>query len=361
MADSFIENIFCGRVMKERDDNSIDLTVCSSTLSMKVGELEAKISELTILKKQLAQAQDALTATDSKNKAEIAELQKQITTLQDIITSHSNVIDAMYLQASAQTSFTMLPKNVQIILIAYHSKYPEAEVIYTGRTLPGRADKPFSMRVQNWAQAGIGIPEAVMCVKAAKAYPLDIMKEKNCTFHRACDIGAMRMKIWMTSGIPYKYQLDNATTGINEFWKFFIELYYSMKRYGIGDDCDGWAVAFYILCRTAGIPKELIRIVACTTRGGEGHATNSYFASDCTWRHINSTTPYSIPSLDILNLPKLDDQTDSMGPASTWFSFDEETSWSGDAGTKAQSFLGWAGYQLDKLPKMLKNVKVKLL
>jgi hypothetical protein len=361
MADNFLEKLACGRIITEKQAISSNLAIADATIEAKERELQAQQTSLTSLKKQLVQAQQALVDTDKKNKATIAELQIAIAGQESSILSLQRVINAMTIQSKMQTDLSMLSKETQAILNVYQSKYPEAEVIYIGRCIPNKPDKLFSMRVQAWAQAGIGLPEAVECVDKANAWVLDIMKEKGCTFHRACDISLMRLKIWVTRSIPYKYQFDNSTTGMNEFWKFFIELYYSMKKYGIGDDCDGWAVFMHVLWRTAGIPRELLRIIGCTTRGSkEGHATNGYFSSDCKWRHCNSTTPYGT-EIDALALPLLNDKQDAMGPEFTWFSYDEKKSWSGDAGTRAQSFRAWYGEDVQKLPKMLRNVKVRLL
>lgn len=134
-----------------------------------------------------------------------------------------------------------------------------------------------------------------------------------------------------------------------------------MQKYNIGDDCDGWAVVNYVLCRTAGVPKELLRIAAGTTRGGDGHCTNDYFASDAKWHHINSTTPYTTG--DVLNLPLLSDPNDTIGLESTWFSFNEKQSWTGvestTSGDTLENFEKRIGKKLTVVPKILRNVIVK--
>jgi hypothetical protein len=188
------------------------------------------------------------------------------------------------------------------------------------------------------------------------------VKAQNVSFHRACDIALMRIMIWRTDGFPYSYQNEDvAVAGMTEIWKNFWELYYGVKNYKIYGNCHDWGPADYVMWRTAGIPKELIRIRAGITRDGQGHCTNSYFASDLTWRHPNSTTPFRMG--DALNLPKLDDTTDIIGLATTWFSFNEERSWTGTSSTSAGdtlvNFEEQLGVTMKGVGDILKNITVK--
>ena len=344
--------------LKTAQQSAVDALTRNAILSDTIDNDNVKLSSTLV---QLQQAQDALKASSDSNAQLVAGLQNDKTALQDKVNSQIQTIDTLYSQLDHSTDFTMLPQPVQTIVLGYESKYPEAEVTYSGRVLPGYPNDRYDMHVQNFA-AGINSPEAVACVIAANAYVMDIVKAQNVSFHRACDIALMRIMIWRTNGFPYSYQEEGqAVAGIPEIWKNFWELYYGVKDYGISGCCHDWGPADYVMWRTAGIPKELIRIRAGVTRDGQGHCTNAYFASDLTWRHPNSTTPFTMG--DALNLPKLDDTTDIIGLASTWFSFNEERSWTGTDSTSAgdvlTDFEERLGMTMKGVGDIFKNITVK--
>ena len=333
MFENLFQPVFCGSLITDRKTLSAQLASAQARATLLSDSLAADDTKISSILVQLQQAQDALKASSDSNAQLVANLQNEKATLQNQVNSQVQTIDTLYAQSDRSTDFTMLPQSVQTIVLGYESKYPEAEVTYSGRVLPGYLNDRYDMHVQNFT-GGINSPEAMECVTAANAYVMDIVKAQNVSFHRACDIALMRIMIWRTNGFPYVYQDESvAVAGLNEIWKNFFELFYGAKNYKIYGNCHDWAPCDYVLWRTAGIPKEIIRVRAGVTRDGQGHATNSYFASDLTWRHPNSTTPFRMG--DALNLPKLDDATDIIGLATTWFSFNEERSWTGTDSTSA--------------------------
>jgi hypothetical protein len=350
----FFDNLFCGNVLREKSELNGRYIIAQAKLDL-ANEDMLQINAVKIsLYKQLQEAQDALKSTGDKDKANIASLQNQVSALQEITGSKQGVIDALIAAASQKTSFSMLPSQVQTLLTGYYSKYPNADITYSGRTQPNHPDQPYDINVQSYASYGIMSPEALMLVKKSNGFVMDIMKDQGVTFHRACDIACSRVKGAMAGF--YSYANDKSTSLINEYWKFFVETYISATKFHTGSDCDDWAIMFYVLARTAGVPAQMLRISAGITRGsGEGHATNHYYASDLTWRHINSTTSYS--NSDMLNMPKNTDTNDSMGLGTVWFSFNEEHSWASQNGTVDTGTRTTASGA--RIVKLLQHIKIK--
>ena len=334
----FLDNIFCSNWMKVNADLSNKYAGALASLTITQNAILGLQNNISGLKSQISTLQESAMASSNENLKQIAQLQAQLTAAQANITALQDTLDGLIKLQNNRTSFYMLPNEEQTLLNLYYSKYPDADITYSGRSIPNQPDKMCDWFIQDWCQAGIGSPEAVNIVKNADAFVLDIMKEFNCTFHRACDISLMRCKAAVTPF--YKYQTDQQTTNDGEFWKLFLETYYSMKLYGVGSDCDDWMTVCYVLWRTAGVPQQLLRNVAGTIADGEGHATNHYFASDLVWHHINSTSIFTVLN-DVLKLPTINDTSDAMGVRAPWFSWNEDRSWTNQAtinGTTAVDF-----------------------
>ena len=115
----------------------------------------------------------------------------------------------------------------------YYKKYSEAYITYSGRTYPG-TQKQYEMQVQNWAADGLKSPELISFVKINKLSVKEMMQEKACSYHRACDFVLIKIKHALNN--LFKYDFDINTTGVDEYWKFPIETYKSAQN-NIGSDC----------------------------------------------------------------------------------------------------------------------------
>ena len=101
----------------------------------------------------------------------------------------------------------------------------------------------------------------------------DLKKEfPEKTFHQICD-EAVRL-IHANNFLTYVSDKDNPNYKSNEFWSYAIE----SAVLGIGD-CNSDAVLRYVLCRIAGVPAQLLRIVAGIAGKFGGHATLYYYNS----------------------------------------------------------------------------------
>lgn len=281
---------------------------------------DALIKDYNALKKDYSELNTGHCTTQlTKAKTTIRDLQETISSLE-----HIND----YLREVGPDLEQNLSEETKKLIKFYNEKYPSADVKYAGRNVPNDTTRSnYSLAVQAFAKYGIDTPEIKDIVEKSKSDVLLIMKEESVDFHKACDISVSRAKVWITQNAPYKYQYDSNTTRNNEFWKFAIETWYSIFKFGIGSDCDDWAALMHVIWRTAGIPAGLLRVSAGITNDGQGHATNHYFASDLEWHHINSTTPYG-KEFDATKLPYHDDRSDSIGIRSVWFSFNDKYAWS---------------------------------
>lgn len=365
---SFLENLICKNVRPDRDQlaqqlisTQLQLKAAQDTVFQAQQETAARQNLLGACENRVKLLLDSsdkdkkelLTSLDSTNKA-LADATSENSALKSVIQT---------LKDNKQTVgiLDLFPQESRSKIASYYTKYPFADITYAGRTVPNNPDKPFSCSLQAYLQAGIGTPEAKNVVKAANAYVVDVAKEKNlANYHRASDISLARVKSYV-GRMYYKYQYDQDTVKVGEFWRFFVEVLKAREKYGIGDDCDGWAVVIYVLARTAGVPKECIRFVGGIARNSEGHATNNYFASDLRWRHLNSTNAYS-SEFDVLDCPLLDDSKDQLGinKQDIWFSADEENAWSTapiQLGSRPQEH---PSHQRRKLPKILHNIEIRM-
>jgi transglutaminase-like putative cysteine protease len=111
-----------------------------------------------------------------------------------------------------------------------------------------------------------------------------------------------------------QYTYDQTNWSCTEFWQFASET----NVIGRGD-CEDKAIIGLVGAMIAGIPFEMLRLVAGMTFSNEGHCTMFYFASDLRWHHRNSTTIYS-PDKDPTTLPLTGDGTENLNIQRVWFS-----------------------------------------
>ena len=93
-------------------------------------------------------------------------------------------------------------------------------------------------------------------------------------------------------------------------------------------DCDSWAIFQVSYYRACGLPSWRIRIVAGKTRKGGGHATVAILSLKTNkWFHLNSTYGSKAVGNTISEYPTINDETDTIGIETAWFSFNELYSW----------------------------------
>jgi len=358
--DNFMRNTICGKYTMESTAIQKQLDAVQVKLLTAQTDYVLLQNNYMRIKKDYDDLKSAADATSNENLQKIAALQVQISMAQEALAKQDEIVQALKNSCLfSDISFLSLPASTRQLLMYYYTKYPPATVTYNGRSLPGKPSMRYEMNVINWAQAGIGSPELNDVVKAANGYVKDIMTNESKPLHQACDVAVGRVKGWVDDDLPYRYTTDKVTTGETEYWKMALETYHSMKDHGVGSDCEDWSMLFYTLWRTAGVPAELLRLDAGITRGGEGHCSNKYFASDLTFRHVNSTTPYS-SGMNVLDCPKNSDATDNMGfdSSNIWFSWNEQRAWSQDGtatGAGPEEFI-----EPEKIEraKFLKHVKI---
>ena len=286
------------------------------------------------------------------------ELALQIEEQNEIITEYKNEIIELN-KSFGKTNFKLFNKETRESLGYYYLKYPFAKVTYAGRNPPNTTKYNYTMYVENWAQYGIDSPEIKKIIAKAKCDVITIMSQNKIDFHKACDIAIQRAKTYVGKYAPYKYTFDKTSTGNTEYWKFALETWISSHKYQIGSDCDDWAILMHVIWVASGIPAEALRVVGGISRGGIGHATNHYYASDGKWHHINSTTSYS-NGFVVLNTPLHDDPKDFMGIARVWFSFNNQRAWS-KGNTNYLKKLVPIGLDDKFKPQMVFGSKIKLI
>ena len=226
-----------------------------------------------------------------------------------------------------RTPMSLLSTETENLLKLFWNKYNEAEISYSGRYL-GTKKQKYEIDVKVFGLEGQNNRAIKKRVKDAGACISDIIMNEKVGFHKACDLAAMRV----AKAFPVNYQFDDTTWGSSEFW-----MYASESEALRSGDCDDMMIWRYVGCRVAGIPQEMLRMAAGITFSGEGHATNYYFASDLTWRHINSTSNYSATQ-DVKKLAKTG-ELEALNLKSVWFSFTEGKTWS-QLSTEAKESLG---------------------
>lgn len=212
---------------------------------------------------------------------------------------------------------------------SYWHKYATADIRYKGRFI-GNSKRVFQLDVKTLCLEGQNDEAIIERVRNAKAFVYDIMAEKKCSFHKACDISIMRV----AEAFQCFYHTDMQTWATSEFWMFPSET----EAYGKGD-CDDMATWRYAGWRIAGIPEKILRVAVGITYGNVAHSTNYYFGSDLKWHHVNSTSNF-MKNGDVCGLKTTNDPTDSMAIRDVWFSFTESRAWYELSVTAAESLSG---------------------
>jgi len=304
----FIENFFCKRpilIAGSYETANRDLSAHLAQLQI---ELNGALREKESILESTAQSQQAKIK-------KIAELESQITELtNEIATLNQQINQNIQTDPQFSSNFSRLPLATQQVATSYMNKYSEGYVTYNGRTW-GKDDNKYPLDVKAWLMQGQNDWEIVSKVRNAKARVSDVLQENpNLSFHQACDIAFMRVTNALGDSISYTY--DQTTWGDKcaEYWQFASET----RTIGRGD-CEDKAVYNLVGCIVAGIPYELLRLVAGFTFTEEGHATHFYFASDLRWHHRNSTTNYSATK-SVLTLPLPGDSSENLNISRVWFS-----------------------------------------
>lgn len=321
MGDSWIEGLFCGRVIKARDGYLLD----TQNGNQQIAELQVELQNLIAEKNNII---SSASTSKQQDLMKIDELSQKISDLQDDINDLTIQLNQnMQTDPAHSAQFGNLPQSTQTLLLTYLTKYPEAYITYGGRFF-GTNKNRYNLDVKAWLMEGQNDWEIVSMVKNAKARVSDVLAEKpTLSFHQACDIAFMRLTHALGDSISYTY--DQNSWGENEFWQFASE-----SRVMTTGDCEDKAILNYIGARIAGIPWEMLRITAGLTYSGEGHCTNFYYASDLKWHHRNSTTNYPADKT-ASSLPVPGDSTESLNIKNPWFSATETKTFNW-FGTEAQ-------------------------
>lgn len=305
---SWWENWVCKNPISVANAYEIANSSMSAHLAQLQTELDGALREMESLLESTAQSQQ-------EKMKKIADLESRITELNNEIASLNQQIN-QNIQGDPQFSpnFSRLPLATQQIVVSYMNKYPEGYVTYNGRTW-GKDDNKYPLDVKAWLSEGFNDWEIASKVRNARARVVDVLQENpSLSFHQACDIAFMRVTNALGDSVSYTY--DQTTWGEKcaEYWQFASET----KVIGRGD-CEDKAVYNLVGCVIAGIPYELLRLVAGFTFTEEGHATHFYFASDLRWHHRNSTTNYPATK-SVLSLPLPGDSSENLNISRVWFS-----------------------------------------
>lgn len=313
-----LEDFFGARYKKELETKSNELTSCNSLLTASNTQIN-----------NLSDSQKSLTDQVYAKDLYIKNLESENTQIKTDLNKANDQISQLStdLMKKSDDNFKLLPPATQTVLLAYLNKYQKSDILYSGRYL-GADKESYAADVKIYGLEGQNDPAIIKRVKAANAFVTDIMVQMNVSFHKACDIAIMRI----ATAFQCNYVYDSDSWGSGEFWMFASE----REAFGKGD-CDDHMVWRYVACRIAGIPKEMLRMVAGLTFSGEGHATNFYFASDLKWHHVNSTSDFGNAS-NVLNLPLTSDSRDLLNIKEVWFAFTESDSWHQLSTSAVESF-----------------------
>lgn len=205
--------------------------------------------------------------------------------------------------------------DLEIQAVKWDNKHPKADISYAGRYSPFDKRKKIAIDVRLFIQ-----PNDFVIQNDLKKHGLMVDSPLKCN-NEIMQI----YKHTRTKKInPYRYMFDENNVGVKEHWMFPFEL----REKGVGD-CDDWAIELASYLIGAGVPSFRIRVVAGYTYGGYGHATVYALADDMiSWHHLNSTTSINgIKTSLLTKLPKTNDENDSVGIESIWFSFSDTYSW----------------------------------
>jgi len=306
---NFIEKFLCARPIGE----CAVLVSTNNELADTIYWLQAENANLEREKQEIIASG---VASKQENMQKIADLSSQITTLQtDLSACNASLNQSLPSDLQNHSAnFYKLPAATQVLLDAYMNKYPEGFVTYNGRYW-GANKTRYRLDIKAWLLEGQNDWETVSMVKSCKGRVSDVLADNPGTsFHAACDRAFMRVTHAMCDSISYTYDSQLWGSDCMEFWQFASET----RVIGRGD-CEDKSVLGFVGACIAGIPFEMMRLVAGTTYSDEGHATLFYFASDGKWHHRNSTTNYSADK-DPKTLPLTGDDSEQLNIKTVWFS-----------------------------------------
>ena len=306
---SWIENFLCKRPILLADS----LTQTNRELGSDVNTLMTTNINLTREKEAIIAA---TAASQQENVQKIDTLSTLVNTLQtDLSKCNAQLNQPLPSDIEHHSAnFYRLPQSTQVLLNAYMNKYPEGFVTYNGRYWGDKKTR-YRLDVKAWLLEGQNDWENVSKVKACKGMVSDVLADNpGITLHGACDRAFMRITHALGDSISYTYDDNIWGKDCAEFWQFASET----RVIGRGD-CEDKAIYSFVGACIAGIPFELLRLVAGTTFSGEGHCTLFYFASDGKWHHRNSTTNYP-EDKNPTSLPLTGEGSEPLNIKTVWFS-----------------------------------------
>src|SRR3990167_456124 len=278
------------------------------------------------------------------------DLKETLTLKEKIITEKTQLNKYLHSKLDA-IEFGGLSRETIDKLKQIESRDPVRSISYRGRYIGTNVGVNIPQDVRNWCLVGQNDYSLQARVKSQGAMIEDLKKEfPEKTFHQICD-EAVRL-IHANNFLTYVSDKDNPNYKSNEFWSYAIE----SAVLGIGD-CNSDAVLRYVLCRIAGVPAQLLRIVAGIAGKFGGHATLYYYNSiKNSFEHLNSTTEFlsAMTLQDMLNHP----DNEQLKITAIWFSFNENFSWNQFTSEAKTSFAKQSNYKIEKtsLFNKLKNM-----
>jgi len=314
MADeTFLENIFCKRIMQQRDDADIS----ADDNALKYNQEQVKRINL---ERELNSAIAAAGMKQSDAVTKIAQLEKEKSYLTE---KYADAINSMVqLRKDANSlfehtrEFWLCSQNLQQQLVAYENKYQKLLVQYPARFV-GKQQNIILMDVKSFMDAGKNDWAMQAWAQEHNCRVQDVQKDYPAkTYEQCAEIAAVRVQ----ARLPVPYGSDDALWGITEFWEYATEVFYGTTQKRLSFDCDSWAACKHVIRRICGVPDEMMRFVTGTTFGNEGHATNAVFMPSLGYfAHLNSTSRCS-DNDDILQFKKMGDSSERINIAQHWWS-----------------------------------------
>ncbi len=198
----------------------------------------------------------------------------------------------------------------------WNNRVPKANVLFKARKLPGYKSH-FSVDVRQMITINDSVIE-----KDLSSHSLMVSDPDNCND----DIYRIYRHSRVKEINPYYYEYDDKGFGC-EFFMYPYELRQLQQG-----DCDDWGIELASYLISAGVPGWRVRCVVGRTYSGGGHLTVYVLEDDLdTWRHLNSTTPWSMVEaknyLTLSDFPKAEDPEDKIGIEDVWFSFNNKYAW----------------------------------
>ena len=305
---NFIEKFFCGRPI---NDAQVQLAEATANAALLQKSLDDTNKALETAKVQYQTCDANISATKAQLQSQISTLIAEKADLEIALAQAQKTIQNLSQNFDNTNTFLLLPASTQVVAQAYYDKYPEAFVTYNGRSW-GVGKARYALDVKAFCLEGQIDQRIMAAVYECRGKISQVLQDMpSLSFHQACDVSIMRIKAKLDGMVTYQY--DSQSWGETEYWMFASETIVA----GVGD-CEDKALLQFAAWRYAGIPNELIRLIAGMTFTNEGHASTTYFASDLKWHHVNSTTNYPA-SRDVKTLPVFGDSTEALNFQTIWF------------------------------------------